>query len=85
VKNLMAYDEKQHAASLLDMLEKFDPGTYCPAGSSTSVHDCIVCQKFVNINNLNWPKYQMRPCKMLGQEEAIKRTWIALEEKGYLK
>jgi len=40
---------------------------------------CLVCRTFVGLlftDNC--------PCNALGKEEAVKRTWLALEEKGYI-
>lgn len=52
--------------------------------ASYTVHNaCIVCSIFVGL-----PGYStygpLCPCKRLGHEEAIKRTWLALERKGFL-
>jgi len=39
---------------------------------------CYECADFVNVPNENCP------CNVLGCQEAIKRTWLALEEKGFI-
>lgn len=93
----MEYTEKYHAKRLLKMFEKKDPCNYCPTGLRFSASNssimcaqdssigqyserrgvCIVCQDFVGIE-------AECPCMNLGQSEAIKRTWLALEAKGYI-
>ncbi len=88
------YTEKIHAERLIKMMEMKNPCTRCPAaerfdGNSSpiamwrldsllfSLNDsCIVCYTFVETNGC--------PCTHLGQKEAIKRSRIALEEKGYI-
>ena len=85
-----------HAERLLKMMEKKDPCACCPAyqyfnpcneplsglGNYWAVgllaHVCDVCQNFVG------GTHGACPCLALGGPEAIKRTWISLEEKGYI-
>ena len=90
------YTEKIHAARLLKMLEEKEPCMCCPATpyfksnlqSDTmwfnsyieGEHPCDICKDFVGLDN----RYTDCPCYELGKE-AIKLTWIALEEKGYLE
>ena len=86
------YTEAIHAKRLLKMLNKKDPCSCCPAGLSFSPGGfilglsgsalnkegvCAVCQNFVNLSTYGCP------CYHLGTE-AIKRTWLALEAKGYI-
>ena len=89
----MKYTEKIHAKRLLGMLNKKNPCGYCPAGRRYGSHDfddmgwenlqCEICIEFiVRYANLNsWEC----PCHALGKKKAIKITWLALEEKGYLE
>ena len=89
------YTEKIHAQRLLKMLNKKDPCGWCPAhgrfgqfyiaGSPSEMWEiddgpdpCRVCRRFVS---------RLRsgcPCNYFGKKEAIKRTWLALERKGYI-
>ena len=82
----MKYTEKIHAKRLLGMLKKKDPCTCCPGASHydwnvAAVSDtaCKVCQSFIGVRVT-----VTCPCLKLGRKEALKRTWIALEEKGYI-
>ena len=89
------YTEKIHAKRLLGMLNKKKPCLHCPAAEKYSAEGpwinftlnykllardkyCAVCQTFIGYKNT--PKC---PCHK-GKERAIKRTWEALEEKGYI-
>ena len=81
------YTEKINAARLLKMLNKKDPCAHCPAaprfdGAESPLQwkndACEVCRGFLDYDNFYCP------CYFLGKEEAIKRAWLALEEKGYL-
>ncbi len=88
---MRTYTEEIHAERLLKMLEKKDPCTLCPAGKryecgrreynmwSDLSHPCKVCHEFLGLTD-----YPCCPCNELGEARAIKRTWIALEEKGYI-
>jgi hypothetical protein len=92
----MKYTEKVHAKRLLGMLSKKNPCLYCPAnkhyntmettsndvspifGGSLAFDDyCGVCEEFVGSLAC--------PCCFFGKKEAIRLTWLALEEKGYLE
>ena len=84
----MEYTEKIHAKRLLGMLNKEDPCSCCPAGKGYNFEafigdeyrnesKCTICRGFVGVS------YGC-PCLCLGKDEAIKCTWIALEEKGYI-
>ncbi len=84
------YTEAVHAKRLIKILEKKDTCGCCPAtpyyksGCTTQLwcydpRPCIVCCSFVGADN-----FESCPCRELGKEEAIKRSWIALEEKSYI-
>ena len=46
---------------------------------------CKVCVEFVGYTaNFINPEESWCPCHMLGEDEAIKQSWIALEDGGYL-
>lgn len=89
------YNEKYHAEALIDILEMGNTCAKCPLlhghkgkfriylqslfifiSIVKEREACRVCRNFVNAENC--------PCCDLGEKEAIKRTWIALEEKGYI-
>jgi len=86
------YTEKMHAQRLIKMLSKKDICNKCPAtpGFKGNINaedlyknsPCVVCKEFIR------PRLGlfsiMCPCGELGSEKAIKRTWLALEEKEYL-
>ena len=88
----MKYTEKVHAKRLLGMLNKKDPCMCCPKSrnyypNNGSVWDytkedvlaCQICHAFIGCR-----KTYDCPCDKLGKGKAIKRTWLALEEKGYI-
>jgi len=94
----MKYTEKIHATRLLGMLNKKNPCMCCPQEKHYGLrHEyddmpwqkaiegvddaCHVCLEFVNIKQEGG---EWCPCLILGEKEAIKRTWIALEAKGYI-
>ena len=83
------YTEKFHAKRLIRMLKFKEPCGHCPAnrhyelncrmiilGHNDPDYACGVCQSFVGVGGC--------PCNALGETEAIKRTYLALEEKGYI-
>ena len=76
----MEYTEADHAEKLLMMLERERGNvcTECPASHILMSISCPVCLAFVGMG-----EYEYCPCLEIGHE-AIKRTWIALEEKGYI-
>ena len=85
MKTKKRYTEKEHARCLLVLLSEEDPCIWCPTSFAdrTIIPErdfcCITCKKFIGITS-----YYRCPCSILGTHEAIKRTWIALEEKGYI-
>lgn len=90
------YTEKIHAQRLLRMLEKKDPCAHCPASEFFSGNNSAIdlwadepnphkiCNEFLDFPLGSYSTH-MCPCHKFGRKEALKRTWIALEEKGYLK
>ena len=77
------YTEKVHAKGLLRILSEENPCGFCPChaagyGYCSTVSADKVCFQFIGGG------IRSCPCNALGHFEAIKRTWIALEEKGYL-
>jgi len=88
------YTEKIHAGRLLGMLKKKNLCVCCPASKrynatvypywSWNSEVCKICMKFVNVPNYNDYANSKCPCRNFGEHEAIKRTWLALEEKGYI-
>ena len=45
---------------------------------------CLICRDFLEITSDGNSYSGFCPCYVLGEQEAIKQTWLALEEKGYL-
>ena len=76
----MEYTEKMHAENLIKMLENEDDiEKICPAGiHKKNMEYCSVCLDFIGSD------CTLCPCSELGCNEAVKLTWLALEEKGYI-
>ena len=83
----MEYTEREHAENLLQLLSAKDPSDFCPAQFSYDMSlasneeisaICDICRGFIGIT---WDC----PCYDLGNQEAVKRTWLVLEEEGYLE
>lgn len=83
------YTESIHAHRLLKMLEMDDPCEQCPLSCLPddkiygSRFHCDLCREFVGYSSLYY-SWTYCPCFYFGKHEAIKRTWIALEERGYI-
>lgn len=88
--------EKYHAKIMIDFFEsEKDVCGSCPYRYNiphfVKVHDrvCKICFKFLDLDSKNRScpcsiLGSYCPCFILGSEEASKRTWLKLEEKGYL-
>jgi hypothetical protein len=85
------YTVKVHAQRLLKMLNRPNPCLCCPAQRKLAIggyardlwnqnsRPCTICRAFVGI------KKGMCPCFHFSDKaEAIKRTWLALEEGGWI-
>ena len=88
------YTEKIHAKHLLRILEFKDTCGRCPASKDYSgdiwripVEHCCMCRQFVGLTpEVTIPRATATcPCMVLGAAEAHKRSWIALQEKGYIQ
>ena len=81
----MKYTETLHADALLKLLSMSTPCDYCPSAIKKTSGNmaCIICREFIGLKHKSPFGYHC-PCTELGKQEAIKRTWIALEEKGYI-
>jgi len=76
------YTEKIHASRLLKMLESENPCSWevCPNNQGECNNSiCVMCKKFIGC----YAHFKC-PCYELGKQEAIKRTWLALQRKGYI-
>ncbi|MFH2025298.1 MAG: hypothetical protein ABIK30_05660 [bacterium] len=89
------YTEKIHAQRLLKMLSKKNPCMHCPAQKQfkarsgdyvyeNSKHECCeICMNFLGYNSYHFADYPICPCFKY-RDDVIKRTWLALEAKGYI-
>lgn len=89
------YTEKEHAERLIRMLETVGPVGRCPASADilfgwkdgpklgewpNTEEACIVCNTFLgHTGEILCPCYYFE-----SGEEAVKQSWIALKEKGYI-
>ena len=82
MNTILKYTEQAHVLNLIKILESNKTCNLCPASGyrayKTTHLACIVCRKFVDIIE------NLCPCHELGKKEAMKRSWLALEEKGYI-
>jgi len=75
------YPQRDHARYLLGMLES-GAVEVCPAFHLPfSKNKCRPCRQFVGVD-IRIPHC---PCHVLGPKEAVRRAWLALEWRGYLK
>lgn len=53
---------------------------------NTDKEVCSICLQFIDLNTekRHDKSESWYPCHKLGEKEALKKSWIALEEKGYL-
>lgn len=91
----MEYTEAIHAQRLITILEMDNTCNHCPICLDDRFSNCgthrersaapgtigYICRNFVDAN---YPDEYPCPCDILGAEEALKRSWIALEAKGYI-
>ena len=86
------YTEAIHAERLLKILKK-DTCNKCPATKYFNdgghpgrlyKNTCEICQKFVGLKYRPESIFNICPCKRLGKERAIEKSWLVLEKKGYL-
>ena len=85
------YTEAVHAQRVKKVIEKKRPCDHCPAQpryvllrvfdawEESQSFVCKICKNFIGLE----PSI-FCPCGELGPKEAVRRTWLALEEKGYL-
>jgi hypothetical protein len=90
--------EQEHVEALLEMLSRRAPCRWCPGviAEKNNQHNlalrssayCVeTCHRFIEtgVTSISSASlYEIHPCTVLGSFEAIKRTWLALEEKGYI-
>lgn len=81
-----SYTEEEHAANLLITLEDKRTCYVCPARHSTQDKSLLdgSCRMCVSFISPGFDRFYGCPCSNLGKEEAIKLTWLKLEEKGYI-
>ena len=78
----VVYSQRDHAQALLSMLESATLGV-CPTPEVSwrvNGQKCRICRHFVGLQ----PNQKFCPCHVLGEREAIRRAWLALEWRGYL-
>ena len=75
----IVYTKDIHAESMVEIIAQEDPCCCCPCNVAKEDYRCEVCRTFIGIHSAP----ARCPCHILGLEEAIRRTRIALEEYGY--
>ena len=86
------YTQQIHAKRVEKILNKPNTCNKCPAAPyydetrsvlrSWDNAPCQICRRFIHLTFREAPN--RCPCVALGESLAAKRTWLALEEKGYL-
>lgn len=92
------YTEKIHAFRLIMLLlDTDDPEIGCPAAEDMLAYNdpgklwskgsdpCKICVNFVGHTFPGYDSLPLCPCHLTNKDDAIKRSWKALEDKGYLK
>ncbi len=79
------YTVETHKAALRLLLEMEKPCRACPAAILPNIGDyipCAVCLEFIGITDEDQKRkpHVRCPCRILGAEEAIRRTIEKLEE-----
>ena len=87
------YTEKIHAERVIKVLENKNTCKMCPRDRmrgnmgnmwNTSLEDaCLMCVSFIGLPYREFSTERC-PCNALPKSEVFKRTWLALEEKGYI-
>ena len=92
----MEYTEEIHAKALLTLFDFKKPCEGCPFPFGRTAplvpgQECVICRQFIGMPYKGasvleaMDSLEKCPCYILGKNEAGKRTWLALEEKGYLE
>lgn len=80
----MNYGIKEHSKGLIKILERENTHMLCPQppqrGGIKLAKGCYICRKFIGYDGTTGC-----PCRVFSPEEAIKRSWIALEDGGHLE
>lgn len=74
------YVEASHINALLELISQPESCSICPyllQNKFPSADDCATCLSFVNA--IDWC-----PCNYFGPHEALKRTYLKLEEIGVI-
>ena len=82
---MIEYTKAMHVVQLRKMLKMENPCSQCPAEIArikdilSNKTSCKICKDFIRVVEDDI-KGDLCPCNMLGREEALKRTHLALEE-----